>query len=210
MKKNSFIPAAILAATLCGWLTGCLLKPATISTRSFVLSPMAEATTIAPPNGAHPALGIGRIQMPAYLLRPTMVVRKGTNEIEYLENALWAERLDRAFQRTFAANMKRLVPADEIRLTDWLPADVDFAVQVTVEEFDVDAAGQARLVAWWRILNPTSRTVLRRGESRLEAGTTSPERDPQAAVTALNELLEKFSGKVAQAVRECSTDAKPQ
>src|SRR5262245_22752970 len=86
----------------CALLAGCLLRPTTVKTRSYLLTPVPAPATPATVS-AHLTIGIGLVKMPDYLLRTSIAVRKGTNEIEYLENSLWAESLDRSFQRTVAA-----------------------------------------------------------------------------------------------------------
>jgi uncharacterized lipoprotein YmbA len=188
-------------------LSGCLLKPTTVDTRTFVLAPVS---TNAPASTAPPlTLGIARVRLPAYLERSALVVRRGTNEIEYLENALWAERLDRAFQRTLAANLARLVPTDRIHPTDWHPEDVACAVEVTVEQFDVDSNGQGTLLARWQLAAPAAHKVLRTGQSRLTRTGAAPGRDPAAMVKTLNELVGELSEELAEAVRECTAGAAP-
>ena len=83
------------------FLTGCLLKRTTDSTRHFVLTPIPVDES-APAPSRHWSIGLGSVRMPSQLLRDSLVVRNGANEIEYLENALWAERLDHGFERILA------------------------------------------------------------------------------------------------------------
>src|SRR5262245_54759483 len=99
-------------------LTGCSLKRATDSTRHFVLTSIAAVET-APAALRHCSIGLGSVRMPSQLLRESIAVRTGTNEIEYLENALWAERLDHGFERTLAANLSRLLSSDGVGVEDW-------------------------------------------------------------------------------------------
>src|SRR5712691_12871575 len=97
----------LLSAVL---LSGCLLKTATVPARHFVLAPIS-ADQSSPTPKEHFPVEIGFVKMPAYLLRDSMAVRNGANEIEYLENALWAERLDHCFQRTLVADLCSLSSA---------------------------------------------------------------------------------------------------
>ena len=132
---------------MCACLTGCsFLKPAQATARHFVLTPLpaAEPAKVAP--GAL-AVGVGQVKLPAYLFNTSLAVRKGTNEIEYLPSALWAERLDTGFQRVLAANLAIVLPTDQIRLSAWRSEDVAAEVYVTIEQFDVDASGRGVLVA---------------------------------------------------------------
>ena len=186
-------------ATLCVFPGGCLFKPTTMPTRSFVLTslPAPGHEAIA---ASSPTLGVGLIKMPAYLMRTSMAVRKTPNEIIYLENALWAERLDRSFQRTLGANLAALVPTEQIRLSSWGPGEVALTVRVSVEQFDVDSQGLGLLTAWWWVTNPTTDKVVRSGECRLSHQGAPPQADPQNIATTLSTLTADLSRTLAQAV----------
>jgi uncharacterized lipoprotein YmbA len=193
----------LLALALSLSLTGCFgfLKPAKPTARHFVLGALPAAGSTAVPSGAV-ALGVGPVKMAAYLFNTSMAVRKGTNEIEYLPATFWAERLDTGFQRVLAANLATLLPTDQIRISAWQNSDVSAEVYVAVEQFDVDARGQATIVAWWRVLSPGGEKTLKAGECRLTKQGPAPETDPSGAVAALSELAADLSRQVAQAVKE--------
>ena len=182
-------------------LTGCLFKSATVPARHFVLSPIstnepgASATT-------HLSVGIGLVKMPSYLLRNSIAVRNGANEIEYLDDAQWAERLDQSFQRTFAANLSRLLPSDHIYLADWGRDQVQAKVSINVQQFDVDTGGHGTLIAQWRITAPDSDVPLKSGQARLDRTGTSPHGNPEVIATTLSDLAAEFSRELAQSIRE--------
>src|SRR6266481_9718530 len=118
--KPGFCALRLVIASFSGvLLTGCLLKTATVPARHFVLVPIpADESSPAPKE--HASIEIGFIKMPAYLLRDSIAVRNGLNEIEYLENALWAERLDQSFQRALMVDLYGSLPetmhfADSVR-----------------------------------------------------------------------------------------------
>ena len=84
----------LLALAACAGLTSCgFLKPAKSTARYFVLTPL-PAPAPAPAAASSLAVGLGQVKLPAYLFNSSLVVRKGTNEVEYLPSVLWAERLD--------------------------------------------------------------------------------------------------------------------
>src|SRR5207247_4268042 len=126
-------------------LTGCLLKPVTVSTRHYILSPISTNEP-APAATGHVSVGIGFVKMPSYLLRNSMAVRNGANEIEYIEDAQWAERLDHCFQLTLVANLSRLLSSNGIYLTDWGRDQVQARVFINVQQFDVDTRGRGTLI----------------------------------------------------------------
>jgi len=193
--------ALLLALVACVCLTGCsLLKPAHDTARHFVLTPLPAAGPVEVAPGAL-GVGLGQVKLPAYLLDTSLAVRKGTNEITYLLGTLWAERLDTGIPRVLAANLRSLLPTDQIRLSAWRTEDVRAEIHVTIERFDVDSSGGAALVAWWRILSPGGEKTLHTGESRLTRPGPSPDADPSGAIATLSELMAEFSRQLAQALK---------
>jgi hypothetical protein len=200
MKANFPNLRLLGAAALCALLAGCLFKPATVTTGRFVLAfPQAERRAD-PAN--QPALGIGRVTMPDYLLKDAMAVRKGDHEIEYLESALWAERLDHSFQRALAAHLSTQLPASRVRLSPWQPGEVALTVRVSMDRFDVDAQGRGTLIARWQIESSDSGKVLKSGESSLNKSGASPYAEPATIATTLSDLTAQFGELLAKAVRE--------
>jgi uncharacterized lipoprotein YmbA len=195
--------AALSAAVvLCGGLIGCgFLKPAQPTARHFVLTPIA-ATGSASASTNTLSIGMGRVKLPAYLFDTSLAVRKGTNEIEYLPSALWAERLDAGLQRVLAANLALILPTDQVRLSAWRSDDVTAEVYVTVEQFDVDTNGQGVLIAQWRILAPGGEKVLKAGGSRLVREGSPPDAGASGAVATLSGLVADLSRELAQALKE--------
>ena len=213
MKPSNYLQ---LFALVCGTgllLSGCLLKPVTVSTRRFVLPPIpASEDTSNGRSSISPAeqlsVGVGLVKMPSYLMRHSMTVRKGAAEIEYLENAVWAERLDQCFQRTFAANLSTLLPSDQVYLSAWERGQVMVRVFVNVEQFDVDTHGRGTLIASWRITAQANDKPLRIGQSRLARVGPAPHARPQVIATTLSALTAEFSREVAQAIHQ-SAEASP-
>jgi uncharacterized lipoprotein YmbA len=200
--KPGFCVRRIAFVALAGlFLAGCLLKPTTVTTRHFLLAPISTNT----PGLAgtdHLSVGIGLVSMPPYLLRSSMAVRNGANEIGFLQDAQWSERLDHCFQRTLAANLSQLLSTDSIYLTDWGADQVDAKVFVVVEQFDVDTRGGGTLIARWRIALRGSDIPVKSGRTRLTRAGTAPRGKPQAIASTLSELEAEFSRELAQSIRE--------
>lgn len=199
--------ALFLILTLGAGVTGCsFLKPARPTARHFVLTPLPFAGPASAP-GHSLSVGLGPVRLPAYLFNTSMAVRHGTNEVNYLSSALWAERLDKGFQSVLAANLSVLRPTDQIRLAPWNREDISAEVYVAVEQFDVDARGQGTLVVRWRIAGPGGEKTLKSGQSRLSHQGPAPEADPSGAVATLSRLLAEFSRELARALGEVMTFA---
>jgi uncharacterized lipoprotein YmbA len=172
-------------------------------TRSFVLTPLATSKSNAAP-AENIGLAISSPRLPSYLLRNSIAVRKGTNEVFYLEGSRWAEPLDSSFQRTVAANLGALLPSERIRLSSWQRDDVTVALHVTIEQFDVDDQGRGVLHAWWRISSPGAEKVYRSGETQLSRPGPSPFAEPQSIAVVLSELTAEFSRSLVTPLREAA------
>jgi uncharacterized lipoprotein YmbA len=180
----------------CVLLTGCLFKTGTVATRHFILSP-ACTNELAQAAPEHLSVSIGLVKMPSYLLRNSVAVRNGANEIEYLETAQWGERLDQCFQRAVAANLSRLLSSDGIHVADWGRDHAETHVFINVQQFDVDNRGHGTLIAYWRIVAPGSDVPLKTGQARLYRTGASPRGNPQAIATTLSDLAADFSRDLA-------------
>ena len=198
MKSSVVLLAFAIAGVL---LTGCLSRPPTINARHFVLAPISTNES-APAAAKHLSVGIGFVKMPSYLLRKTIAVRDGANEIGYIEDAEWAERLDQSFQRTLAANLSRLLPSANIYLTDW-PRDQEvIRVFIDIQQFDVDSSGQGILNTHWQITPSDSDQQLKTGHARLSRAGASTHGQPEVIAKTLSDLTAEFSRELAQSIGE--------
>lgn len=180
--------------------TGCgILKPVTATQRHFALTPIA--TTGTNKAAAVMGIGMGQVKLAPYLFDKSLAVRKGKNEVVYLPDILWAERLDSGLQRVLALNLATMLATDRIRLSTWSSEDVSAGIYVSMQQFDIDTSGHARLVAWWRVLSPGGDKVLKSGSTQLEAAGPSADKDPAGAVATLSELAAQFSREIAEALR---------
>jgi uncharacterized lipoprotein YmbA len=201
MKTGSCPGRIAFAAAIALLLTGCLFKTSTVPVRYFMLAPVA--TNEPPVTAIKPlSVGIGFVKMPTYLLRDSLVVRTGANEIEYVQDALWGERLDQSFQRTIAANLSRLLPSDNIYSTDWARGQVMLRVFISVQQFDVDNDGRGTLIARWRIAPADSDASLKSDIVHLERTGAPARNNPEAIAATLSDLTAEFSRGLAQSIRE--------
>jgi len=203
MKTRFSLIYLLLTSAACLCLPACInLKPARNTAHYFLLSPMAE-TGLGPSTAPVRAItvGIGKVKVPDYLLRDPMAVRQGANQIEYLENALWAERLDNGIQRVFADDLARLLATDRLRISAWRKEDVQIEIYISIDRFDVDAEGQGELSAWWRILSPGGERVVRTGQFHKARKGLPPNANAGAAVATLSLLVEDLSREVAKAAQ---------
>ena len=182
-------------------LGGCVIKPARVQTRHFVLAPI-PAPEHAPTTAQPLAIEAGFVKIPSYLLRDSMVVRKSADEVEYLETALWAERLDQSFRQTLAQNLSVLLASDRACLSGYERDRLVVRVSVNVEQFDVDTEGRGTLLATWRLTSVDADKPMKIGQAHLTRPGPSPRGNPQAIATTLSALLAQFSQDLAQSLHE--------
>ncbi len=187
-------------------LTGCtLLSPVPDKSRFFLLTPLAPGEAGAPvsqQNTRGLTLGLGPIKLPDYLDRSEIVTRADSNRLQFSENDHWAEPLKNNFTRVLSQNLSTLLGCQQIVNFPWYSSThIDYQIAVTVDRFECDGQGNARLAARWSINDPTSGRMLDRGESDLSApgGAGTDQR-----VAALSQTLGSFSRQIATAVAQVS------
>lgn len=198
MNKSHHLQILGLLCALSLLLGGCLIKPARVPVRQFILAPIP-----APEHAPQQPLSVevGLVKMPSYLLRNSMVVRKSATEFEYLETALWAERLDQSFRQTLANNISSLLSSNGVSLPASDRDRLVVRVSVEVKQFDVDTQGRGTLLASWRLTFPESDRPAQTGETHLTQTGTSPP-SPQAIATTMSALTAEFSKELAKALME--------
>ncbi len=198
MNKSRYLPFLGLLCALSFLLSGCLLKPARVPVRQFILAPIAtpEQTQAS----AQPlSVEVSSVKMPSYLLRTSMVLRKSATEVEYLENALWAERLDQSFRQTLANNLSSRLASSKVSLPASGRDRVVVRVSVEVKQFDVDIQGRGTLIASWRLTFPETERPVQTGESHLSQTGPFPPKPEDIAAT-LSALTAEFSKELGKAI----------
>jgi uncharacterized lipoprotein YmbA len=199
--------AFTLAALLGG---GCINFDQTADpTRFYVLSPLPAKT--APADApAQLAVGLGRVDLPSYLIDPRIAVRHGTHEIRYSDFHQWAERMDKGLQRVLAANLSRLIASNALVLPTWNRRDVAAELYVSVQQFEADARGHITLEARWRITSPGGEVAWQTEHARIEQPGPSLDSDAEGATAALSAALAELSRQIAVSVPVAVQKARPQ
>ena len=187
MKTSAVLTRFFLLGFVALGFAGCsFLRPSDLVVRSFVLTALPVPDDAAAP-AATRTVGIGFVNLPGYLRATSLAMRQDGNEIVYLPNARWAERLDRGLQRVIAANLTILLPAIQTRLSAWRPEEVSAEVFVTIEQFDADALGEHVLIASWRVVSPGGGEVLKTGRFHTARQGPAPNADPLEATRLMSE-----------------------
>ncbi|MEA3275587.1 MAG: PqiC family protein [Pseudomonadota bacterium] len=146
------------------------------------------------------ALGLGPIGFPAFLDRPQIVSRAGTNRLSLDEFHRWGGNLQDDFSRALGQNLAHLLGTSRILV---YPADVrfplDFRVIADVLSFETTPTGEAELKVRWAILHPQLEQALIVRESAYRRPVQGP--TPEAKIAALSEVLGGFSRDLADELR---------
>lgn len=172
-----------------------ILEPKPDRTRSYLLTEVTRPAQHRP----ELALGVGPIELPAYLDRSEMVTRVPPNKLRISSRDRWGEPLGTNFARVFTADLSGAVGTDDVtRLPSLARPEVDYRVAVAVEQLERRSDGVAVLVARWAVRPGSGGGPVRRGRAVHEVpidGTTTG-----AAVEALSRAVAMFADEVAAAI----------
>lgn len=180
-------------------LAGCA---SSAPSRFYVLSPLASSKAeleILKDEGCI-AIGIGPVELPAYLDRPQIVTRVSENELNLAEFDKWAEPLKDNFSRVLVENLSTLLCADAISIFPWKgPTPIDYQVEVTVIRMDGNVGGNASLVARWAIFRENDRKMLLTRQSSFSRLLSSE--GYKALVSAQSRAIADLSREIAEAIK---------
>jgi len=179
-------------------LAGC---PSTQPSKFYVLSPLSSPEQKGNASLGHDALaiGVGPIEIPAYLDRPQIVKRRSTHELELAEFHKWGEPLKANISRVLAENLSGLLSTDELYFFPWKrSAQFHYQVLVRITRFDTSPEGDAILNARWAIRANNERDVLAIRRSHFRNPDSG--QGYQGTVSALSQNLEDLSQVIATTI----------
>jgi len=206
MRTRSVIGLCILPTLL---LAGCLnLKPKEDLTRYFVLS--APKVLAALPNlpAKEIGVGVGPVLIPTFY-KNTLAVRTHANELRYMENYHWSERLDRGVQRVVAFNLSRLLNSDTIIVNEWQRETVQYELQLGFILMECDESGEVVVESAWQIFKPGGEKPILAEVSRFEREGPSLRTHPESSVSLISEGLLSLSREIAEKIRDLALAAQP-
>ena len=199
----------VVAGAGCG--LSAVFAPKPDPSRFFVLAPLqsaapGEAGAAPTPSASSPVLGpdatvgLGPVDLPDYLRRSELVIRRGPTEIEPVANELWGEPLERNVARVLGQNLAVVLGIDRVVSFPWYSNQVPtYQVRVDFHAFEPTADGAAVLEARWEIRRASDTARVNR-----ESTLTKPVAGPHgsARVAALSAALADLSREIATALRE--------
>ncbi|MEM8484961.1 MAG: PqiC family protein [Bacteroidota bacterium] len=155
---------------VCLLVQGCVnLKPRENETRFYVLGGQQLQAPVSSTQGA--VIGLRRLQLASYLDTPHLVVRRGANEVGFLDAHRWGEDLSPAINRVVAGLMTANAEVKQVDVVPWSAgARHDYVVEISVTKFEGTRLAQggaigmqAHLEAYWKVLEPSTNAVLKQG-----------------------------------------------
>lgn len=185
-----------LLAALAG-LAAC----ASPTTQFYTLAAVAEPPTT-PIAAARPRsllIAVGPVNLAGYLERPQLVVRQSAYAVTPQPFAQWAAPLVDRLPQVLGEDLSRLLPGERvIPFPPPSPQPFDYQVVATIEQFDVDAANRATLIANWQLLDFKTGRPLIAEVSRI--GEPADDGTHEAHVAALSRATAALAGTIAQGI----------
>ncbi len=149
------------------------------------------------------AIGIGPVELPAYLDRQQIVTRVSPNELHLAGFNEWAEPLNDNFTRVLMENLSVLLSKDLFTIFPFRDSEsIDYQVGVEIIRFDGRLGGDASLMTRWSIFGKDDKKLLLTRKSNFKKATGGP--GYEALVAAQSKTVEALSREIAGAIKGLS------
>lgn len=196
--------------TSCTWIVAAVSVLGTVAcigtrtspaTRHYVLNPVIVAPSSGNPGPAGPlVVGVGPVNLPAYLDRPQLVTRRTPDAIEIEEFDQWGEPLRDGITRVVAVNLARLLPGGRVVSFPWRGTEeIRYQVILDIVQMDGPAGGSVALEARWRVLDAAGR------EAAARVSRLSEEAGDGSTATAISRALGALSYEIARELKGAAT-----
>jgi len=143
---------------------------------------------------------VRRVQVPAYLVRLSLVTMRGGSQADYAETARWAEPLDQGVARAVAENLNQRSGITAIGFSPAAPPGPHrYDVQIRLDRFEGTDSGDVVLAAHWEVLTSGGSSVANRSLEIRRNGWTPG--DYPGLVKLLSEEVAEMSAQIARAIR---------
>jgi uncharacterized lipoprotein YmbA len=167
--------------------------------RLYVLQAVAREAAAATAGAPRGVLGVQRVSVPAWMDRPEITARTGSEEILPDPLARWGEPITRGIQRVVTENLATLLPERHLVAAPFpVSHAVDHRIDLAITDGARQADGSVLLEARWAILGPNGAVLVQRRSSHRTPGVGAT---AKGTVTAIGEALALLSGEIAAAVR---------
>jgi uncharacterized lipoprotein YmbA len=195
-------PTFVALLSIAAIVVGCgETKPSKFYSLSSMVQNQPGATPTSQTSEA--SIGVGPVELPKYLDRPTIVSFATPNRVDISEYERWAEPLSDNFTRTLAENLSALLGASRVDTYPFMPGAprlFDRQVLVDVSQFRQVPDNKVELRAAWRVVEPERRRNLANGSF----ATLEPieGQSVDAVVAAMSRAVAVLSREIAGRMRE--------
>ena len=176
-------------------LAGCTSKPTPDLERYLLRSDASNPFSASAPRAE---IGLGSVQVAAYIDQPGIVVETADGSVTAARYNQWAEPLRQSLRKflanEIAAAANQPVRASSYGETNW-KRYTSKLIDVRIEQLHGTHAGEAILVAYWALIDPTERTVV--SEHEFVAKEPLDSDGYPALVAAQKRLLTRLAADIA-------------
>jgi len=176
-------------------------RSASTATRFYLLESKVEPIMAKGSQGklANISLGVGPVNVAAYLDRPQLTSRLSGAELRVDEFNRWAEPLEAGILRVTQENLSVLTDGGHVHSHPYRQSvAIDYQITLDVLQFGPDAAGSVTLKSVWRIVSPDSDQRLKQKHSTIVQPSTSTASADM--VDAMSMALAALSNEITQAL----------
>lgn len=144
-------------------------------------------------------LGMGPVEIPAYLDRPEIVVRISPNEIKPSDFEQWGEPLAQGIARVLAEAISAELCVKRVEFFPWKSfSGVDYQVSLRVRRFEASPGQKVELSAQWSLYGSDPKKPLREGGLDLTEPMSA--RSYEEMVAGQSRLLQKGAKQITEAL----------
>jgi uncharacterized lipoprotein YmbA len=143
------------------------------------------------------SVGVGPVNLPAYLDRHGVVRRTSANELDVAEFEIWGQSLRENFTQVLGQNFEILVPGVVAVSFPWKgpQQDLDYRVVLDVDRFDAGPDDHVVLDVAWALHRGMSATWIAGGHRAIRVPVQG--NDYPAIVTAMSQAVDQLSREIA-------------
>ena len=187
--------SCLVLATLIG-AVGCAKS---IPSDFYILHATTSESLVGAERGV--AVGVGPIEVPAYLNRSQIVTRATDYQLDLSESHQWAEPLKENISRVIAVNLSNMLESNRVFVVPRRQkVSLDFQVAIDIARFDGRLGESANLGARWTLYGSDSREPLLSKVAIINERTEDGSYN--ALVAAGSRALQAMSLEIAEAINK--------
>jgi uncharacterized lipoprotein YmbA len=171
-------------------LVGCGLAP---PLRTYVLGDRPQGAEAARQPGSLVVIELKTVSLPDYLDSTDILRRIGPNEVVPSPTGRWGERLSLGITGALASALSRRRP--DLSIVTVPPPRPGQRIVVDFQAIDIEAQGQCRMVARWRVTGDDPRGLSKNGNGVVEESAGSL--DDAAIAAALTRAIDQLAERIA-------------